>query len=40
MSRYAKGKDAETKARIWNGGIAGADKGSTKKYWTKVKANL
>lgn len=40
MKRYAKDKDAETKARIWNGGLKGADNSSTKKYWAKVKANL
>ena len=40
MKRYAKDKDAETKARIWNGGLKGPDNSSTKKYWAKVKANL
>lgn len=40
MNRYAKDKDAETKARIWNGGLKGPDNSSTKKYWAKVKANL
>lgn len=40
MKRYANGKDAETKARIWNGGLKGPNNNSTKKYWAKVKANL
>lgn len=40
MKRYAKDKDAETKARIWNGGLKGASNSSTEKYWAKVKANL
>jgi len=40
MNRYAKGKDAETKARIWNGGLKGPERSSTKQYWAKVKANL
>ena len=40
MKRYAKDKDAETKARIWNGGLKGLERSSTKQYWAKVKANL
>lgn len=40
MNRCAKGKDAETKARIWNGGLKGAESSSTEKYWAKVKSNL
>ena len=40
MKRYAKNKDAEAKARIWNGGLKGPERSSTKQYWAKVKANL
>ena len=40
MKRYAKNKDAETKARIWNGGPKGDEKRVTIAYWKKVKDNL
>jgi hypothetical protein len=38
--KYADGKSAEEKARIWNGGPLGHKKSATKDYWKKVKANL
>ena len=37
INRYAKGKTAEQKARIWNGGPKGHTKQATVKYWQKVK---
>jgi hypothetical protein len=40
IKKYAKGKSAESKARIWNGGPDGEFKASTYEYWKKVKANL
>jgi hypothetical protein len=40
MRRYASGKDAEYRARVWNGGPNGADKINTKKYWAKVKQHI
>jgi hypothetical protein len=39
-SRYAKSWDAETLARIHNGGPKGATKRATLGYWAKVKAKL
>ena len=39
-SRYAKSWDAETLARIHNGGPNGATKRATLGYWGKVKAKL
>jgi hypothetical protein len=38
--KYANGKSAEDKARIWNGGPTGNKKTVTEHYWKKVKANL
>jgi hypothetical protein len=40
INKYAKNGSAEKKARIWNGGPAGASKPKTKDYWSKVKLNL
>lgn len=40
IKKYADGKDAEDKARIWNGGPQGHKKSVTKNYWKAVKANL
>ena len=40
LRRYGNGKDAEDRARIWNGGPNGMNKSATKKYWTKIKQNL
>ena len=40
LNKYAKGKDAEDRARVWNGGPRGAEKSVTKAYWKKVKENL
>lgn len=40
MARYAKGADAESMARIHNGGPNGARKPATLKYWEKVKKVL
>ena len=40
LRRYGKGKSAEDRARIWNGGPKGAEKSATKNYWKKVKENL
>jgi hypothetical protein len=39
-SRYAKTWDAETLARVHNGGPKGATKRATLGYWAKVKAKL
>jgi len=39
-SRYAKSWDAETLARIHNGGPKGHTKRATLGYWAKVKAKL
>lgn len=38
--KYASGKSAEVKARIWNGGPNALKKDSTKAYWKKVQAKL
>lgn len=40
LRRYAKGKSAEARARIWNGGLKGDERNVTKAYWKKVKNNL
>ena len=40
LRRYATGKSAEEKARIWNGGPKGHEKSATKRYWKEVKKNL
>lgn len=40
LRKYGKGKSAEERARIWNGGPKGYEKASTKKYWAKVKENI
>ena len=40
LNKYASGKSAEDRARIWNGGPKGAEKTATKNYWKKVKENL
>jgi hypothetical protein len=40
LRRYGKGKSAEDRARIWNGGPKGDDKWATRAYWRKVKKNL
>lgn len=40
LRRYATGKSAEDKARIWNGGPKGHEKSATKRYWKEVKKNL
>lgn len=39
-SRYAKSWDAETLARVHNGGPKGARKAATLGYWAKVRAVL
>jgi hypothetical protein len=40
LTRYAKNKTNEQKARIWNGGPNGAKNKNTLKYWQKVKMFL
>jgi hypothetical protein len=40
LRRYGKGKSAEDRARIWNGGPKGYEKSATKRYWKEVKKNL
>ncbi len=40
LRRYGKGKSAEARARIWNGGLKGDERNVTKAYWKKVKNNL
>lgn len=40
LRRYGKGKSAEDRARIWNGGPKGHEKSATKRYWKEVKKNL
>ena len=40
LRRYGKGKTAEDRARIWNGGPKGYEKSATKRYWKEVKKNL
>jgi len=40
LRRYGKGKSAEDRARIWNGGPKGNEKSATKRYWKEVKKNL
>ena len=40
LRRYGKGKSAEERARIWNGGPKGNEKSATKRYWKEVKKNL
>ena len=40
LNKYASGKSAEDRARVWNGGPKGAEKTATKNYWKKVKENL
>jgi len=40
LRRYGKGKSAEERARIWNGGPKGYEKSATKRYWEEVKKNL
>ena len=40
LRRYGKGKSAEERARIWNGGPKGYEKSATKRYWKEVKKNL
>ena len=40
LRRYGKGKSAEDRARIWNGGPKGHEKSATKHYWKEVKKNL
>jgi hypothetical protein len=40
LRRYGKGKSAEERARIWNGGPKGNEKSVTVAYWKKVKKNL
>lgn len=38
--RLGRTPTAQDKARIWNGGPNGYLKGSTKKYWNKVKEEI
>ena len=40
VNHYGKGRSAEYKARIWNGGPTGNKKRATIAYWAKIKKHL
>lgn len=40
VEHYAPGCNAETQARVWNGGPRGAQRGRTLVYWQRVKGQM